>query len=215
VCRNKSRFSATDRAHLVLTLVVDVSLAGAYRTQGVRVIGCASPCKVKWTVESSIRGYVSQLISAEAFTFQYCGSPAAELAPTRVRPRLPLYSSRKLRCNLHTSASTLHAEQLTLNQRVQGSSPCAPTNKIRGFRPDKMTDQRLRRLAGVIPGVTVRPATVRPGDMQRLGRKLIALGHHIRTLQRIIRRELSADRAARSNVDNDDFACWKVLGISI
>jgi len=24
---------------------------------------------------------------------------------------------------------------LTLNQRVQGSSPCAPTNKIKGFRP--------------------------------------------------------------------------------
>ena len=41
-----------------------------------------------------------------------------------------------------------------------------------------MTGQRLRRQAGVIPRVTVRPAT--PGDMQRLGRKLIA--HQTTTL---------------------------------
>jgi hypothetical protein len=26
-------------------------------------------------------------------------------------------------------------EQLTLNQRVQGSSPCAPTNKIKHLAP--------------------------------------------------------------------------------
>ncbi len=35
-------------------------------------------------------------------------------------------------------------EQLTLNQRVQGSNPCAPTNEIKGLRPSPcFTKNRL------------------------------------------------------------------------
>jgi hypothetical protein len=40
---------------------------------------------------------------------------------------------------------------LTLNQRVQGSSPCAPTNKIRV----KVTRENPNELAGVTCGVTI------------------------------------------------------------
>jgi hypothetical protein len=52
---------------------------------------------------------------------------------------------------------TWRIEQLTLNQRVQGSSPCAPTNKINYLYQKRMLNDPAHAI-GVISGVTVRRA---------------------------------------------------------
>jgi hypothetical protein len=35
-------------------------------------------------------------------------------------------------------------EQLTLNQRAQGSSPCAPTNDFKGLRVKRLLEQSMK-----------------------------------------------------------------------
>ena len=79
---------------------------------------------------------------------------------------------------IHTAFTRLNSYNpsrlLTRLLLISGSkvpSPCAPANKIKRFRPDKWLAKRLHRLAGVIPGVTVRPATVRPRRHAAPGQK--------------------------------------------
>ena len=49
-----------------------------------------------------------------------------------------------LRITLAAGRIAQLVEQLTLNQRVQGSSPCAPTNKIKDLQ-ELLTDSLLDR----------------------------------------------------------------------
>src|ERR1700722_9366546 len=64
------------------------------------------------------------------------------------------------------------AEQLTLNQRVQGSSPCAPTNLSKGLgrgrrvRSDNLVSWHSDKSAGFVPSGSGR-SFVRERDNQR------------------------------------------------
>jgi hypothetical protein len=69
-------------------------------------------------------------------------------------------------------------EQLTLNQRVQGSSPCAPTNEIKDFSPSFPAEIAVTCLRGNVSGnklqvscPTTRVRTSLEGDRALWGRE--------------------------------------------
>ena len=65
---------------------------------------------------------------------------------------------------------------LTLNQRVQGSSPCAPTNKNQSLRQKISLQPNSKKLSGQHPGQQIADFAECQSSHAKLGRALPANG---------------------------------------